>query len=202
MPNVTLDLADPIAVLLATAEALRRASIKVAAYGGLALAAYGAPRETKDADLTVVGTTGADAAKALAAAGIESLVAFDRVRFGGNRLTRLTLLPNEGAAALNTADLVEPLSPRYARAVLDRAYETVLRGKSIRIATPEDFILLKILSTRDRDVEDAATIMSSLGSRLDSRMIDLEAAALAAEIPDHDVSGRLQRARAAAGTIS
>jgi hypothetical protein len=41
---VTLDLADPIAVLLAAADALGKAGIEVAAYGGLALAAYGAPR--------------------------------------------------------------------------------------------------------------------------------------------------------------
>jgi len=47
---MTLDLSDPIAVLLAAADALNSAGFEIAAYGGLALAAYGTPRETRDAD--------------------------------------------------------------------------------------------------------------------------------------------------------
>jgi hypothetical protein len=111
-----LDLNDPTAVLLATADALTRAGLSVATYGGLALAAYGAPRETKDADLATVSATGDAAAEALRLAGIDALMAFDRIRFGGNRVTRLTLLPGANATGLNTADLVEPLSSRYGRA--------------------------------------------------------------------------------------
>lgn len=48
--SVRLDISDPIAVLLAAADALGRAGVRVAAYGGLALAVYGSPRETKDAE--------------------------------------------------------------------------------------------------------------------------------------------------------
>src|SRR5262245_27073233 len=99
---VTLNLADPVAVLLAAADALGNAGLEVAASGGLALAAYGTPRETKDADLAVVSGEGAGASAALAAAGIESLVAFDRIPFGGNRVTRLTLVPEAGGSELNT----------------------------------------------------------------------------------------------------
>lgn len=47
---MTLDLTGPTAVLLATAEALERTGLDVAAYGGLVLASYGTPRETIDAD--------------------------------------------------------------------------------------------------------------------------------------------------------
>jgi hypothetical protein len=54
-----LDLGDPVAVLLAAVEAFRAAGLDGAVYGGLALAAYGEPRETKDADLAVVGVSGA-----------------------------------------------------------------------------------------------------------------------------------------------
>jgi hypothetical protein len=103
---MTLDLGDPIAVLLAGAEALARVGIEAAAYGGLALAAYGAARETKDADLAVVSTTGAEAQVALEGAGVTCRLAFDRIRFGGNRVTRLTLLPEADGAPLNTVDLV------------------------------------------------------------------------------------------------
>jgi hypothetical protein len=50
-----LDLSDPIAVLLTASRALRKARIEAATYGGLALAVYGAARETKDADLAIAG---------------------------------------------------------------------------------------------------------------------------------------------------
>jgi hypothetical protein len=52
---MSIDLNDPVAVLIAASQALERANIKAAAYGGLALAVYGQPRETKDADLAVAG---------------------------------------------------------------------------------------------------------------------------------------------------
>ena len=193
---MTLDLADPTAVLLAIIEALTRAGLEVAAYGGLALAAYGTPRETKDADLAAVAVTGSRAQEALRAAGIEALIAFDQARFGGNRVTRLTLLPGADATGLNTADLVEPLSSRYAQAVLARAYDGSLRGVRLRIVTPEDFVILKVLSTRERDLEDAAAVLAALTDRIDSSLIDAEVTVLAREIPTHDVLGRYLRARA------
>jgi len=190
---VTLDLADPIAVLLAATDALANAGFEIAAYGGLALAAYGTPRETKDADLAVMTASGAEAAAAFAAAGIASLVAFDRVRFGGNRVTRLTLLPEAGASDLNTVDLVEPLSTRYARDVIARAYSGILRDKRLRIVTPEDFVVMKVLSTRERDLEDAAGVLLALSDRMDRALVDREVAELSREIHDHDVAARHQR---------
>jgi len=193
---MTMDLADPTAVLLATAEAFERAGLRIAAYGGLVLAAYGTPRETKDADLAVVAATGTEALAALSAAGIESLIAFDRVRFGGNRVTRLTLLPEAGGPSLNTVDLVEPLSMRYAQGVFARALAGTLRAASLRLVTPEDFIILKVLSTRDRDLEDASTVLTALSGRIDSVFIEQEVALLGGEITDHDIAARYERVRA------
>ncbi|HZL18284.1 MAG TPA: hypothetical protein VFG23_11115 [Polyangia bacterium] len=114
---MTMDLADPTAVLLATAEAFERAGIRIAAYGGLVLAAYGTPRETKDADLAV------------------------------------------------------------------------------RLVTPEDFVILKILSTRERDLEDASTVLGELCGRIDSKFLEQEVAELAREMAEHDVAGRYQQLR-------
>ena len=53
-----LDLTDPTATVLMVVQALRDCGLDAAVYGGLALAAYGEPRETKDADLAVVGQRG------------------------------------------------------------------------------------------------------------------------------------------------
>jgi hypothetical protein len=185
-----LDLNDPIAVLLAVARALRDAGIANAAYGGLALAAYGEPRETKDVDLAVVGVPGKDGEAALRTAGLDVALAFDRVRFGGNLVTRLTLL---GGGGLNMADLVAPCSERFARVVLERAVEGVLRAEPLRVVSPEDFVLLKVLSTRERDLEDAASLLRSPALRLDTAVVEDEVSRLAAEIAEHDVAGRWRR---------
>ena len=49
-----MDLNDPVAVALLADEALRRSNVPHALYGGLLLAAYGDPRETRDADVAVI----------------------------------------------------------------------------------------------------------------------------------------------------
>ena len=66
----------------------------------------------------------------------------------------------------------------------------------IRVLSPEDFVLFKLLSTRDRDLEDAGSVLRAADLPLDRSFIDAEAVRLAAEIPDHDVIGRLARLNA------
>lgn len=194
-----LNLNDPIAVLLRVSEVLRASGIEVAAYGGLALAAYGEPRETRDADFAVAGVGGEQASDALRRTGLQVVVAFDRMPFGGNLVTRITLLPDGGATGLNVADLVEPRSTRFSRLALERAIEGTLRHTPVRLLSPEDFVLFKLLSTRERDLEDAATVLRGLGAAIDLAAIDEEAHRLASEIPDHDMAGRLGRLHASLG---
>lgn len=190
-----LDLDDPVAVLLAVHRALQDAGQDTAVYGGLALAVYGPARETKDADLAVVGASANGGLKALQAAGIEAAVAFDRAPFGGNFVTRFMLLGSATSPGINTADLVEPRSARYGRAALDRALEGELRSETLRILAPEDFVLFKVLSTRERDLEDAASVLRSLGDRITADLIAREVDRLRDEIRDHDISGRWTRAK-------
>ncbi len=191
-----LDLDDPTAVALAIFRTFSARRIETALYGGLALAAYGEPRETRDADFAVVGLGGAAAAEALAAIGVRPILALDRVRFGGLLISRITLAEGGGRTGLNVVDLVEPRSARFAGAALERAVTGSLRGAAIRVLSPEDFVLFKLLSTRDRDLEDAVTVLRAPDLPLDRSFIDAEAVRLAAEIPDHDVSGRLARLNA------
>lgn len=185
---MTPDLNDPIAVLLATTRALEQAGIEHATYGGLALAVYGEPRTTRDADLAVAGCDTQAAADALAAAGLEVHVTFDRVVMGGHFVTRLSLI---GAGKLNAADLVEPRSDRYATQALSRAMTGTLRGTDIAVLSPEDFVVFKLLSTRARDLEDARTVIAGLRDRLDLELVRAEATTLATEIPDHDIAAHL-----------
>ena len=189
---MSIDLNDPIAVLIAASRALEQATIEAAAYGGLALAVYGEPRETKDADLAVAGLQVSEAEAALRSVGFDVLVAFQEMRFGGQVVSRLTLVGGPGGS-LNTVDLIEARSRRYSQQVLGRAVTGELRGEKVRIVTPEDFVLLKVLATRDRDLEDAASVIRIVGSGLDLKSIEVEIGALASEIPDHDIVERWKR---------
>lgn len=114
-------------------------------------------------------------------------MAFDQVRFGGNLISRIAVVDG---GDLNTVDLVRPRSDRLAAAVLDRALVGTLQGQELHVVTPEDFVLLKLLSTRERDLEDARTVVAALPDLLDRALLAREVALLAAEIPDHDVAGR------------
>ena len=188
-----LDLDDPTAIALAIFRALSVRRIDAALYGGLALAAYGEPRETRDADFAVAGLTARAGSIALEPLGLHLVVAMDRAAFGGLLVTRITLAEGGGRAGLNVVDLVEPRSPRFAAAALERAVTGSLRGESIRVLGPEDFILFKLLSTRDRDVEDAASVLRAPDLSIDRALLETEVPRLASEIPDHDIRGRLGR---------
>jgi hypothetical protein len=192
-----MELDDPTALALLAAEALSRARIEHALYGGLLLAAYGEARETRDADMAVAGASAMEAARALAETGLHTTVAFERARFGGLWLSRVTLIGGIDGSALNTLDLVEPLSLDYARRALDRALDSTLRSQSIRLLTPEDFVVFKMLSTRDKDLDDAASVLASLGAELDRERIDAEILVLEGEVPDHPVAERWRRVRGA-----
>ena len=82
-------------------------------------------------------------------------------------------------------DLDDPTAVALAifRALSDRAIETAL------------YVLFKVLSTRERDLEDAVTVHRSPDLTLDRSLIEGEAARLAVEIPDHDITTRLARVR-------
>lgn len=188
-----LDLDDPTAVALAIFRTFSTHGLEAALYGGLALAAYGEPRETRDADFAVAGLGGAAAAAALTDLGVRPVVALDRARFGGLLITRVTLAEGGGRTGLNVLDLVEPRSTRFAEAALGRAVSGYLRDTSIRVLSPEDFVLFKLLSTRDRDLEDASSVLRAPDLSLDRSLIDAEVARLAVEISDCDVAARFSR---------
>lgn len=136
-----MQLDDPTALALLAADALGRAGIEHALYGGLLLAAYGEARETRDADMAVAGASATEAARALATTGIHATVALERARFGGL------------------------------------------------------FVVFKVLSTRDKDLDDAASVLSTLRSEIDREQIEAEVRALQGEMANHPVAERWRRVR-------
>lgn len=191
---MTINLNDPTTVLIAASRALESAGLQSATFGGLALAMYGHPRETKDADLAVCGLALSSAEAAFREAELDVLRGFDRVTFGGLSVSRLTLIGGI-AGSLNVVDFVEPRSASYAHAVQARALDTALRNQPLRVVSPEDFVILKILATRERDLEDARTVLTALASQLDLELIERELQGLADEIADYDFLSRWHEAR-------
>ncbi|MGH7566900.1 MAG: hypothetical protein ACREK2_08730 [Gemmatimonadota bacterium] len=171
-------------------EAAERVGAEYALYGGLLLAAYGEPRETRDVDLAVAALGADRMRKSLAELGYPVAPNFEGVVFGGLLVDRITLLGSEDDVGLNTIDLIRPRSPRLAREALERAPSAPLRGRNVRVLSPEDFILFKILSTRDRDLTDAVSVIQRSGGQLDLDWIEREAALLATELPNLGVQER------------
>jgi hypothetical protein len=185
-----MDLTDPTAFALDVAEALQREGVEHALYGGLLLAAYGQARETKDADLAVVHADATATSVLLARRlGLRCIVAFDRRGFGGLTVSRITLFEGD---ELNTLDLVEPIDPDYAARALSRSPTSMLRRREIRVLAPEDFVLFKLLSTRELDLEDAVSVLRTLGNRLDTGLLELEIGVLAHSIGAHPIRDRWQ----------
>jgi hypothetical protein len=182
-----LDLGDAIELLHAAAGALAHGQLRAATCGALALAAYGDPRETRDADFAVAGVTADRAARALAEAGLEVAIEFAAIRFGGNLVSRIAVSTRAG---LSSVDLVTPRSCELAERLVDRAVRAELRGREVAVVSPEDFVILKVLSTRARDLEDARSVLAVRGGELDLRLVAGELDRAAREVGDHDVAGR------------
>lgn len=164
-----MDLTDPIAFAIDVTSLLQSEGVDHALYGGLLLAAYGEARETRDADLAVVrGDAAATSSLLTRHLEVGCRVAFDRRRFGGLVVSRITVFKGD---ELNTLDLVEPSDPSYAARALARSLTSTLRDRELRVLTPEDFVLFKVLSTRALDLEDAASVLRGLGAEIDRELL-------------------------------
>ena len=190
-----MDLTDPTTAALVAAEAAERTGRGYALYGGLLLAAYGEPRETRDVDLAVTSLDATAIRAALEALGVRTDANFEGLNFGGLVLDRVNVIGGDDDLGLNTIDLVRPASDRYAGEALDRSIEAPLRDRTVRVLSPEDFVLFKLLSTRDRDLEDAASVLRRNGDRVDREALDGEVERLAGELPAVEIRDRWDRLR-------
>jgi hypothetical protein len=185
---------NPNEAVLRVVDALTRAHIPHAVYGGLLLAAYGEARETTDVDVAVDDATREDVRKALEAAGIATRPAFEGLVLGGVTVDRLALLGGDGDSGLNCVDLIRPRSARLRAAILSRITTATVRGARLPVVTPQDFVILKCLSDRPQDGRDAGSVLRSSAEFIDRDALRAEAALLATEHPDCDPRPHLARA--------
>ena len=152
--------------LAEVAKALDAAGVGYMVIGGMAHVAWGSARSTVDVDLTVL----------LAPEDVPELLRILR--------RQIANLPEDPAGfAAETGVL--PFAHRngvrvelmlathpYAQTAIDRAISIDVLGTPVRFCTPEDLVLHKIISDRERDRSDVQDLLERRGKELDREYLD------------------------------
>lgn len=162
-------------------ESLR---IEYAIVGGIANAIWGQPRATIDVDVTV-SVNEADLPGIVPAIGAQFRPAIsDPVPFV--RQTRV--LPLDTADGVRI-DVIFALLP-FELDAIRRATDVVIAGRTVRVVTAEDLVLMKIISERPRDVADAEAIVRRRAGELDRDYLEPRIRELATALERDDLIDR------------
>jgi hypothetical protein len=147
-----------------------------AVIGGVGIIARVSPRHTDDIDVVVVVPDGA--AEALIAAGLRTGFQLDP-RQGRELLEagllRLVLRPEDVEPV--GVDLIF-VDSAFLAGVVRRATPVDMGPCTLRVATVEDLLLLKLEANRPEDVDDILAIKDAFGATLDMAHVRAEAARL------------------------
>ena len=153
-------------VLADLAGRLHLAGVPYMVIGGLANAVWGSPRSTIGIHITVV--LDPEAVKILLGAlGTDYRPRTEHPR---DFVVRTRVLPLRHTSGVQV-DLVFALLPFEEEAVR-RAVEVAIAGVPVRFCTPEDLVLHKIVSKRDRDRQDVEEILRRRRASLDRSYLD------------------------------
>lgn len=150
---------------------LSERGVRYAIIGGIAALQYTRARTTEDVDVLV-------AVPQLSMPGL-----FETMEARGFKLDvarSIRELRDDGMTTIQFADvivdLLRPLLPVYAH-VLDRAVDADVFGKTARISSAEDLIIMKMISMRARDEADIRDLIAASAGDLDVEYIrgELEA---------------------------
>lgn len=167
--------------LLSIAGSLEEAAIPYMVIGGVANLFWGVPRTTLDVDVTVWVEEAEIPGFIQRLAGAFRLLPDDPIEFVGE--TRV--LPMETKQGFRV-DVIFGALP-FEQAAIRRARVMSVAGQEVRICTPEDLIISKIVSDRARDREDVAGIIQRQGAHLDRRYLDPLIEGLAADMGRPDL---------------
>jgi hypothetical protein len=141
--------------------------------GGLAVAAWGEPRATLDIDVSVwIEQAQLEATLARICERLHPLPA-DPLAFV--RQTRV--LPVVTSQQVR-ADLVFGSLP-HERETIERAQARQIAGRTIMTASVEDLVLMKLISEREKDLEDARRLLRRFRHALDRAYLEPRVAELA-----------------------
>lgn len=163
---------------------LNREHVPYMVIGGLANIVWGEARATLDIDVTVwldearIGPF-VDRARSELRVLVENPLAF---------IAETRVLPCETASAIRV-DVIFGQLP-FEHEAIERAREVQLAATRVRVCTPEDLILMKIVSDRDRDIADAKAIVRRRLSELDRNYLEPRIDELASLLERPDIRAR------------
>ena len=182
-------------LLAGISRELRRRDIPFMHIGGQAVLLHGAPRLTQDIDVTLA--LGPDEVAVVedvcGVLVLEPLVA-DLASFARDTF----VCPLRHRTTGIRIDLIFSTTP-YEHAAIARAVEVDVGGESVPFASAEDLILLKLFTGRERDVEDARSVVDRQGSRLDWGYLEHWALEFAAIPGREQLPARLRALQGARG---
>jgi hypothetical protein len=147
-------------------QRLSDAGIPSIVIGGAAVGTWGEPRVTRDVDLKVLlKREEADRLLTLLAPNYISLLPDPRAA-----LRKQAMLFVEDAVGVRL-DLLLADTPYDVEAIHRGRDVEVAPGVALRLCTPEDLILYKLISTRPRDHDDARSVIRRQGDALDDRYV-------------------------------
>jgi hypothetical protein len=146
--------------LLRLVEELESAEIPYGLIGGLAVAAWGEPRSTLDVDVTV--WTEADQTSVL----VQRLTSV----FLARSANPVAFVRDRGVLPLEfegvRLDVVFARLP-FERDIIERAAKREVAGRMVNVIAVEDLVLMKMISEREKDLDDARKLIRRFGSSLD-----------------------------------
>ncbi|CAN5905485.1 MAG: hypothetical protein USCGTAYLOR_02485 [Chromatiales bacterium USCg_Taylor] len=168
--------------LIALARRLSEIKVSYMLVGGMANAVWGEPRATLDIDVTVW-VADEDIDRLVPALAREFTPRIDHPRRFIEETRVLPLRTTEGV----NIDMIFGMLP-FEQEAIERAVPVRIRGTEVRCCTPEDLILLKIISDRPQDRSDARGILLRRLADLDLNYLEPRIRELAEALGRPDIT--------------
>jgi hypothetical protein len=152
--------------LVEITSVLEELHIRYMLIGGLAVSVWGEPRATLDVDLSLWVDPGDFAPKLSALCERIRAVPQDALAFA----TETRVLPVVSSEGVR-ADLVFAALPSE-REAIDRATPKHVGGKTVMVCSVEDLILMKLISERQKDLEDARRLIGRFRDSIDRAYLE------------------------------
>lgn len=159
--------------------------------GGVAVQSWGEPRLTRDIDLSLLTGFGDEVRYVDLLLGAYPPRIEDARQFA--LAYRVLLLRTPGGVGIDVSLAALP----YEQLAIERArLIELLPGRSLRLCSPEDLVIVKLFAGRETDIRDARSVMVRQGDDgLDWRYIETQLASFADLKADPDLIDQLHRIR-------
>lgn len=185
---------DEVAELLpGIARALKAAKVRWYVFGAQAVIAAGAVRATADLDITTEDVAVETLLKAMKPLGFRLRHDIDGVE---ELITHHRILPLAHAKSGYQLDVVRA-GPGLEQQILERVTLRRVGRSNIPFASTSDLVVLKIIASRPKDLEDVRVLLDVARAEIDERAVRSRLAEFGALIDDSTLVDTFERLRAA-----